>query len=257
VEAATAGKIDFAITGNTPPIFGAASNARVKVVSAYDGGGNGDQVLVHADSPIKSIPELRGKRIVVGKGSSAHGHILAQLKNAGLSPSDVQLVFLQPADALSAFTKRQADAWAIWDPYTAQTAAQLPVRSIGQAREITNGYWFGVASDQALADPKRNTALGDLLVRFEKAAHWAKDHPAEWAQSYAAAVGLDPKVAEVSQSRSLRLPTELDDEVVASEQKIADLFVESGQIASPAPEFDHWVDRRFNDALRPLLISAN
>ena len=51
IEAATAGKIDFAITGNTPPIFGAASNAKVKVVSAYDGGGFGDQILVHADSP--------------------------------------------------------------------------------------------------------------------------------------------------------------------------------------------------------------
>ncbi|MBB5161379.1 ABC transporter substrate-binding protein [Mycobacterium sp. AZCC_0083] len=256
VEAATAGKIDFAITGNTPPIFGAASNAKVKVVAAYNGGGNGDQVLVHADSPITSIAELRGKRIAVGKGSSAHGHILAQLKNAGLTPADVQLVFLQPADALSAFTNGEADAWAIWDPYTAQAAKQLPVRSIGQAKDVTNGYWFGIASDQTLADPKRNTALGDLLIRFEKAAGWAQAHPAEWANSYAAAVGLDLKVAEVSQSRSLRLPTELNDEVVASEQKIADLFAESGQIAA-APKFADWVDRRYNDALRPLLISTN
>ena len=47
IEAATAGKIDFAITGNTPPIFGAAAGAKVKVVSAYDGGGVGDQILVH------------------------------------------------------------------------------------------------------------------------------------------------------------------------------------------------------------------
>jgi sulfonate transport system substrate-binding protein len=257
VEAATAGKIDFAITGNTPPIFGTASNARVKVVAAYDGGGNGDQILVHADSPIQSIAELRGKTIAVGKGSSAHGHILAQLKKAGLSPSDVKLVFLQPADALSAFRQRQADAWAIWDPYTAQAAAQLPVRSIGQARDVTNGNWFGIASDAALADPKRNTALADLLVRYEKAARWAKDHPQQWAQSYAAAVGLDMKVAEVVQGRSLRLPTELDDEIIASEQKIADLFAESGQIASPAPKFANWVDRRYNDTLRPLLISTN
>lgn len=257
VEAATAGKIDFAITGNTPPIFGAASGAKVKVVSAYDGGGIGDQILVHADSPITSIAELRGKRIAVGKGSSAHGHILAQLKKAGLTPEDVTLVFLQPADALSAFTSNQADAWAIWDPYTAQTAEQLPVRSIGQARDITNGYWFGIASDQALADPKRNTALGDLLVRFEKAARWAKDNPSEWAKRYSEAVGLDLKVAEVSQSRSVRLPTELDDEVADSEQKIADLFAESGQIASPAPEFEKWVDRRYNELLRPLLISPN
>jgi sulfonate transport system substrate-binding protein len=256
VEAATAGKIDFAITGNTPPIFGAASNAKVKVVSAYDAGGLGDQVLVQADSPIKSIADLRGKRIAVGKGSSAHGHILAQLKSAGLRPSDVELVYLQPADALSAFTGRQVDAWAIWDPYTAQAAAQVPVRSVGQARDVTNGYWFGVASDQALADPKRNTALSDLLVRFEKAVRWAKDNPGKWAQSYAAAVGLDSKVAEVSQSRSLRLPIELDDAVVESEQKIADLFAESNQITPPAPKFSDWVDRRYNDALRPLLVSS-
>jgi sulfonate transport system substrate-binding protein len=257
VEAATAGKIDFAITGNTPPIFGAASNAKVKVVAAYDGGGNGDQILVHDDSPIRSIADLRGKSVAVGKGSSAHGHILAQLKNAGLTPSDVKLVFLQPADALSAFTQRQADAWAIWDPYTAQAAEQLPVRTIGQARDVTNGNWFGIASDAALADPKRNTALADLLVRFEKAVRWAKDHPQQWAQSYAAAVGLDVKVSEVAQGRSLRLPTELDDEIIASEQKIADLFAESGQIASPAPKFADWVDRRYNETLRPLLISAN
>ena len=118
----------------------------------------------------------------------------------------MKLVFLQPADALSAFTQRQADAWAIWDPYTAQAEQQIDVRSIGQAKDVTNGYWFGIASDQALADPKRNTALADLLVRFEKAARWARDNPQQWAQSYAAAVGLDPKAAEVSQGRSLRLP---------------------------------------------------
>ncbi len=254
IEAATAGKIDFAITGNTPPIFGAAAGAKVKVVSAYDGGGVGDQILVHADSPITSIADLRGKSIAVGKGSSAHGHILGQLQKAGLTPSDVTLVFLQPADALSAFSQRQADAWAIWDPYTAQAEQQIDVRSIGEAKGVTNGYWFGIASDAALADPKRNTALADLLVRFEKAARWAKDNPQEWAQSYAAAVGLDPKVAEVSQGRSQRLPTALNDEVVASEQALADLFAESGQIAS-APTFADWVDRRYNDALKALLLA--
>src|SRR4029079_87562 len=161
-----------------------------------------------------------------------------------LKPADVKLVFLQPADALSAFTSRQADPWAIWHPHTAQTEQRRQVRSGGQAKDVTSGYWFGVASDQALADPKRNTALADLLVRFEKAARWAKDNPQQWAQSYAAAVGLDPKAAEVSQGRSLRLPTALYDAVVASEQKLTDLFAQSGQIQS-APKFADWVDRRY------------
>jgi sulfonate transport system substrate-binding protein len=256
VEAATAGKIDFAITGNTPPIFGAASDAKIKVVSAYDGGGTGDQILVRADSRITSAADLRGTSIAVAKGSSAHGNVLGQLEKAGLRPSDVHLVFLQPADALSAFTSRQADAWAIWDPYTAVAAQQVPVRSIAEAKGVTNGYGFGIASNQALADPKRNTALADLLVRFDKAARWAQAHPQEWAESYAAAVGLDLQVAAVSQGRSLRLPTELNDAVVASEQRLADLLAAAGQVRS-SPKFADWVDRRYTDAVRPYLISTN
>jgi sulfonate transport system substrate-binding protein len=256
IEAATAGKIDFAVTGNTPPIFGAASNARVKVVTAYENGGDGDRVLVRADSPITSVADLRGKSVAVGKGSSAHGHILAQLQKAGLSPADVKLVFLQPADALTAFTSGQADAWAIWDPYTAQVEQQVPVRSIAQATGVTNGAGFGIASDAALADPKRNSALGDLLVRYAKATRWAKEHPEEWAAKYSAAVGLALPVGTAAQGRSLRSSVALSDQLVDSEQKLADLFAETKQIAT-APRFADWVDHRYDDALKPLLTTAN
>ncbi len=254
IEAATAGKIDFAITGNTPPIFGAASGAKVKVVAAYDGGGRGDKLLVHQDSPIRSVADLRGKRIALAKGSSAHGNVLAQLNSNGLTPDDVDLVFLQPADALGAFTQRQVDVWAVWDPYTAQAEADIAVRSIAEASGVTNGAGFGIASDQALADPKRNTAIGDLLVRYAKAAQWARDHPDQWAQSYSAAVGLDPAVGAAAQGRSLRLPFALSDELLASEQELADLFAESGQIAD-APEFKNWVDQRYGETLAPLYLN--
>jgi sulfonate transport system substrate-binding protein len=256
VEAATAGKIDFAVTGNTPPIFGAAANAKVKVVTAYENGGAGDRVLVRADSPIRTIADLRGKSVAVGKGSSAHGHILAQLQKAGLTPEDVKLVFLQPADALTAFTSGQADAWAIWDPYTAQVEQQVPVRSIAQATGVTNGAGFGIASDAALADPKRNTALGDLLVRYAKAARWAQDHSDEWARSYSSAVGLALPVGAVAQKRSLRASTALSDELIGSEQKLADLFAETKQIAA-APAFADWVDHRYDDALKPFFTNGN
>lgn len=256
IEAATAGKIDFAITGNTPPIFGAASNAKVKIVSAYDGGGFGDQILVHSDSPIQSVGDLRGKKIAVAKGSSAHGHTLVQLERAGLTPADVELVFLQPADALSAFTQRSVEVWAVWDPYTAQAETDYPVRSIARATGITNGAGFGVASDTALADPKRNTAVSDLLVRYAKAVRWAHDNREQWVTAYAEEVGLPLEVATLAQGRSLRLPTDLSDRLVASEQELADLFATSEQISS-APEFSRWVDRRYSDVLAPLYINRD
>jgi sulfonate transport system substrate-binding protein len=245
IEALTAGKIDFAITGNTPPVFGAAANSKTRVVSAWAGAGAGEQILVRSNSSIATVRDLKAKTILVAKGSAAHANILEHLSDAGLRPKDVKLVFLQPADALSAFANGQGDAWVIWDPYTAQANLTLKVRSIGFA---DNGYQFGSASIRALADPKRNSALADLLARYERAAQWSRANPVQWAEKYAAAVGLGLKVAELSESRIQRLPIPLDDKVVAAEQRLADLFAAADQIPE-APDFAKWVDRRFNDVL--------
>ena len=249
IEALTAGKIDFAVTGNTPPVFGAAANSKTRVVSVWDGAAAGEQILVRTDSSINSVRDLRGKTILVAKGSAAHANALEHLADVGLRPKDVKLVFLQPADALSAFANGQGDAWVIWEPYTAQANLTLKVRSIGSAE---NGYWFGSASVRALTDPKRNSALADLLVRYERAAQWARDNPSEWAKKYAKAVGLDLKIAELAQSHLLRLPIPLDDKVVAAEQRLANLFAGADQIPE-APDFVKWVDRRFNSV---LLVSS-
>jgi sulfonate transport system substrate-binding protein len=249
IEALTAGKIDFAVTGNTPPVFGAAANSKTRVVSAWDGAAPGEQILVRTNSSISSVRDLRGKTILVAKGSAAHANVLEHLADVGLKPKDVKLVFLQPADALSAFANGQGDAWVIWEPYTSQASLTLKVRSIGSAE---NGYWFGSASVRALTDPKRNSALADLLVRYQRAAQWARDNPSEWAKKYGKAVGLDAHVAELAQSHLPRLPIPLDDKVVTAEQRLANLFAAADQIPE-APDFSKWVDRRFNSV---LLVSS-
>lgn len=245
IEALNAGRIDFAVTGNTPPVFGAAANSKTRVISVYDGAQTGEQILVRINSAIAGVQDLRGKTILVAKGSAAHANILEHLADAGIKPKDVNLVFLQPADALSAFANGQGDAWTIWEPYTSQANLTLKVRSIGSAE---NGYQFGSASVKALTDPQRNTALSDLLVRYQKAAQWARDNPDQWAKKYSAAVGLNLKIAALAQSRLLRLTVPLDDKVVASEQRLAELFAAADQIPE-APDFGKWVDRRFNGVL--------
>ena len=245
IEALNAGRLDFAVTGNTPPVFGAAANSKTRVVSAWDGASTGEQILVRTNSSIATVHDLLGKTILVAKGSAAHANVLERLADAGLKTKDVKLVFLQPADALSAFANGQGDAWVIWDPYTAQANLTLKVRSIGSAE---NGYQFGSASIRALTDPKRNSALADLLVRYERAAQWTRDNPSEWARKYAAAVGMNLTVAALAQSRVRRLPIPLDDKVVAAEQRLADLFAAAAQIPE-APDFAKWVDRRFNSVL--------
>lgn len=255
VEAATAGKIDFAVTGNTPPIFGAAAGAKIRVISAYSNQAGGDQILIPADSSVHSVADLRGKKVVVGKGSSAHGHLLLQLQKAGLTVKDIQLVFLQPADAFTALSQGQAAAWAIWDPYTALAQKQLKVRTLVTAEGVSNGYGFGIAAIAALQDAKRNTALADLVQRIARASRWAQAHPDQWYEKYAAAIGIDPQVARAAQSRSLRLAIPITDHVMASEQQLADAFAQSGQLEHKTA-FSQFVDNRFSDALTPFWNTA-
>ncbi|MFC9982415.1 ABC transporter substrate-binding protein [Gordonia sp. NPDC127522] len=254
IEAATAGKIDFAVTGNTPPIFGAAANAKVKIVTGYANNASGDAILIPGTSTLASVADLKGKKVAVAKGSSAHGHLLLQLNkvNLTLGPGkDVEPVFLQPADALSAFTSGNVDAWAIWDPYTAIVQLENNPKTLVTAEGVSNGYGFGIAGDEALADPRRNTAVRELALGIARAANWAKANPEEWAEQYSAEVGIDPRAGAIAQGRSLRPAIALDDSVVASEQELADAFADSGQLQGQV-DLAKFVDNRYDEALAPL-----
>lgn len=254
IEAATAGKIDFAVTGNTPPIFGAAANAKVKIVTGYANNASGDAILIPGNSPLASVADLKGKKVAVAKGSSAHGHLLLQLNkvNLTLGPGkDVEPVFLQPADALSAFTSGNVDAWAIWDPYTAIVQLENTPKTLVTAEGVSNGFGFGIAGDEALADPRRNTAIRELATGIARAANWAKANPDAWAEQYSAEVGIDPRAGKVAQGRSLRPAIALDDSVVASQQKLADAFADSGQLQGQV-DFASFVDNRYDESLAPL-----
>ena len=157
-------------------------------------------------------------------------------------------MFLQPADALSAFTQRQADAWAIWDPYTAQAAEQLPVRSIGQAHGrhqrllVRHRLRPGAGRPEAQHRPARTCWCASRRPRAGP-----RTTPSEWAQSYAGAVGLDPKVAEVSQGAQPAAAdrTRRRGGGVGAEDRRPVRRVRSDR--SPRPEFADWVDRRYND----------
>ncbi|OLF18434.1 ABC transporter substrate-binding protein [Actinophytocola xanthii] len=255
LEAASAGGIDLGRVGNTPPIFAAAANARIAVVASSQGSTAGDTLLVPADSPLREVGELRGRTVAVAKGSSAHGQILYTLRRAGLSTKDVKLSFLQPADAYGAFTQGQVDAWAVWDPYSAQAELEADARVLADGTGTANGYTFIVAGTDALADAGRNAAILDYVTRHARAELWADAHREQWARSWAAETGLAVEVASRAVERGPDVPVPLDDEVVGSEQDLADAFTDDGVLPGRV-DFARFVDRRFTDDLEKIKDSS-
>lgn len=240
IEALNAGQIDFAITGNTPPVLSGITNT--KVIQAYSNPAEGDAILITADSDISSVADLKGRNIAVARGSSAHGHLILQLEKAGLSPDDVEISYLQPSDAKSAFESGQVDAWAIWDPYTAiaEIGGAVPLAT---ATGVANGFGFGIASDAALDDNLRSEALEDLVSRVDRAYQWATEHPEEWARIYAEETGTDPAAAELH-VRSIRVSIPLDDAVVESQNELIKAFHRAGLLPE-AFNFADQIDDRF------------
>ncbi len=253
LEALNAGSIDIGGVGNTPPLFAAASNSNLVVVAGDTMGAKGDTIVVPKGSKIKDAGDLEGKKVAVAKGSSANYNLLAQLDKAGASFDKVDVQYLQPADALAAFSAGHVDAWAIWDPYTAQAEVDENARVIANGGGVVNGMVFQAANPDSVDDKATAAALEHYVAKLAEAKVWSNTHRKEWAKVWSEETGLSPEVTGRAVNRRVAKPTALSDEVIASEQEMADAFVAAGLLPE---KFDvkPFFDNRYDDV---VLKSAN
>src|SRR5437016_545529 len=145
MEAMNVGSVDYGAVGDSPPVFAQAAGAAI-VYAAGQPVTNGQGILVPQNSPIRSIADLKGKRVGFTKGSSAHNIIVQTLEKAGLTYADVTPVYLTPPDAGPAFANGSIDAWSIWDPYFAIGETRQNGRVLVNASEITKSNSFYIAN---------------------------------------------------------------------------------------------------------------
>src|ERR1700743_419709 len=152
LEALNVGALDFGVTGETPPIFAQAAGAPL-VYLAYDPPApQGEAILVPKDSALKSVADLKGKKVAFNKGSNVHYLLVKALEKAGLKYTDIQPVFLAPADALAAFTRGSVDAWVIWDPDEAAAEASTGARILADGADLVANYQFYFSSKKFLTE---------------------------------------------------------------------------------------------------------
>ncbi len=226
LEAMGADSIDFGIAGDTPPIFAQAAGVPLVYVAVEPASPHGEAVIVPADSPIRSVADLRGKRIALNKGSNVHNLLVRVLQSGGLALSDVQPVFLKPSDARPAFENGSVDAWVIWDPYLAAAETALKTRQISDGvaggRTIDENRQFFLATrDFAGANPD---VLHAIMADLAETEAYAATHHDAVTRLLAPAMGMDPAALERALDRLSFGVQPIDDTVIAGQQNIADLF---------------------------------
>jgi sulfonate transport system substrate-binding protein len=222
LEGLNVGSIDFGTVGEAPPIFAQAAGANLVYVANEPPAPRSEAILVPKDSALKSVADLKGKKVALNKGSNVHYLLVKALEKAGLDYKDVQTVFLPPSDARAAFERGSVDAWVIWDPFFAAAEKQLGARVLADGRDVVSNHQFFLASRPYA---ERNSAvIKAVLEELVKVDNWAGQNLKEVASILSTQVGLEPAVVELAASRYAYGVTPVSDAVISEQQKIADVF---------------------------------
>jgi sulfonate transport system substrate-binding protein len=222
LEALNGGSIDLGHTGEAPPIFAQAAGVPLVYLGNEPPYPAGEAILVPKDSNMRSVADLKGKKVALNKGSNVHYLLLKAVEQAGLKYQDIHPVYLPPADARAAFQGGSVDAWAIWDPYL--TAAQSATGArilVDGTNLVANREFFLGAKKFVEAHPE---VIEVLHQAVEKASQWSTEKPQEVAEFLSPQVGIEAKILETIVRRQPSGFRPIDASVISDQQRIADSF---------------------------------
>ena len=224
LEALSVGSVDFGSVGNTPPIFAQSGNKNLTYVAYEKSHPESLGLLVAKDSPIQNLQDLKGKRIALQRGSNAHDLLDKILQKANLTWSEIEPIWLAPADARAAFDKKTVDAWLIWEPFQSVALQGGHARVLIDAKPFEQGYSFIIANPDFVEQHPQ--AVNQYIQASNAAAEWVVDHHDQAVKLYSQAIGVSPEIADIVLQKRYQpsLLATLTPNVVAAQQSIADRF---------------------------------
>ncbi len=194
-----AGAVQFGSTAGSAALLARVNGTPIKTVYLYSQP-EWTALVVGKAASIKSVAELRGKKVAATRGTDPWFFLLRSLHAVGLTQNDLEVVELQHPDGRTALERGQVDAWAGLDPHMA--ASELDAGSRLFYRN-TGFNTFGALNAREDFLREHPEVVRIVLRAYERARRYAQAHPAETTAILAEASNLEPRVAE----RQLRTRT--------------------------------------------------
>jgi len=222
LEGLNVGSIDIGTVGEAPPIFAQAAGANMVYIGNEPPSPNSEAIVVPKNSAVRSLADLKGKKIALNKGSNVHFLLVKALEQANIDYRAIQPVFLTPADARAAFERGAVDAWVIWDPFLAAAEKQLGARVLVTGQGLVANHQFYLAARPfAEGHPDVVRIVLDELAKVDA---WGAGHAQEVSAILSAQTALPPEVVALAAGRYAYGVKTITPEVLAAQQKIADAF---------------------------------
>lgn len=225
-QAVQANAADTGFSADLPALQALSGGVKVKNVAALKNDGTHVGLVVRKDSGIDSVKDLKGQKVVVSsaKGSISEYLLANVLKQNGLSYKDVKVQYLLPTDAQAAFASGKIKIWATFGVYQAVGLEQGGRLLVDGGDGRVSGIGFVNASDKALANSAKKTALSDFLQRLSTALKWTSTHKDAYAKAIVERNGADATVAKTLASAAYSQVLPITSDVDTTVQQVADLM---------------------------------
>lgn len=135
-EALRGGSVDISSGSATSFLTSASADKDLVVFAVEKNDGKDQGIVATAKSGIQSLDDLRDKKIAVNKGGTGEYLLRLALAKQGIPVNAVQVVYLGPTDAATAFAQGHVDAWAIWDQFFAAAQTEPGAKVIAYASDL-------------------------------------------------------------------------------------------------------------------------
>ncbi len=260
IAAMASGDVQVAELGSSPLAIGTSQGVEIQLFMIAQGLGTAESLIAKQGSGIEKLEDVKGKRIAVPVGSTAHYSLMGGLAHAGIAETDVTIINL-PADQIAAaWDSGQVDAAFIWEPVQNQIL-QTGTFILGADQTAAWGYptFDGWVVNKAFAE-----ANADAMVAFVKTMNDANmaylADPAAWTADSAPV----KTIAEVTGAAPDQVPNilkgftfiPLADQMsdtwlggaAANMKTTADFLVKAGRIDAAVDDYSGFVNRSILEA---------
>lgn len=192
---------DFGSTAGAAALLARTNGVPLKTVYTYSRP-EWAQILIKGDSPLKSLADLKGKKVAATRGTDPFFILIRGLRDAGLKTSDVEIVALQHSDGYLAWTRGNVDAWAALDPFLSTAEIKDGAKPLFRKFEYNT---FGVLNVREQFLKQYPTYVQRVIRQYERARVWIIAHPDEAAVILAEAAKIDVKIATAQLTKRTEL----------------------------------------------------
>lgn len=223
LEFLNASVVDFGSSAGAAALMAKANDIPIKAVYIYSRP-EWTALVTTKDSPIHAVPDLRGQRVAVTRGTDPHIFLLRALDKFGMSTADIKMVLLQHPDGKTALLRGDVDAWAGLDPYMAQTELQDGSRLFFRDPNLNTYGFLNTREEFAKQHPDQ---VLRVLRLYERGRQWALANPMGLRDTLAKAAKLTGPVAAKELER-----TDLSNPAIGAEHR--DAIVAAGAVLKKA-----------------------